>query len=111
MTLLQGLSRIPHRYRQKLIKELPKGAIDCVGECCLNIIKGNVRLTKAQKQQLSSRKTHIRKLSKKQVPITEKKKIINQTGGFILPLHLKPLLGSILGPILGGLVPQQHGRT
>lgn len=101
---LEGLCHIPHRYRQKIIKESPKDVIDCVGECCLNIIKGNVRLSNAQKHQLRSRKNHIRLLSKKQVPVSHKKKIINQKGGFLLPL-----LGSVLAPILGGLF--HHGRS
>ena len=61
-----------------MIQESPKEVIDCVGECCINLIKGNVRLTNAQKIQLRARKQHIRLLSSKQVPLDTKKKIINQ---------------------------------
>ena len=51
----------------------------------INLIKGNVRLTNAQKNQLRARKQHIRLLSSKQVPLVEKKKkIINQNGGALL---------------------------
>ena len=100
-SFLEGLSRLPPRCRQKMIRESPKEVIDCVGECCLNIIKGNVRLTNAQKQHLRSRKRHIRLLSKKKgVPIITKKKIINQKGGALLGLLLPPLLGSVLGGLL-----------
>ena len=101
-SLLEGLSRLPPRCRQKMIRKSPKEVIDCVGKCCLNIIKGNVRLTNAQKQHLRSRKRHIRLLSKKKgVPIiTKKKKIINQKGGALLGLLLPPLLGSVLGGLL-----------
>ena len=52
-----------------MIQESPKEVIDCVGECCINRIKGNVRLTNAQKNQLRARKQHIRLLSSKQVPL------------------------------------------
>ena len=84
-----------------MIRESPKEVIDCVGECCLNIIKGNVRLTNAQKQHLRSRKRHIRLLSKKKgVPIITKKEIINQKGGALLGLLLPPLLGSVLRGLL-----------
>ena len=38
-----------------MIQESPKEVIDCVGECCINLIKGNVRLTNAQKNQLRAR--------------------------------------------------------
>ena len=80
-----------------MINNSPKEVIDSVSECCLNIIKGNVRLTKVQ-------------LSSKQVSLPEKKKIINQKGGALLGLLLKPLLAPIVGSVLGGLLNPQHGR-
>ena len=59
-SFLEGLTHLPPKYRQKMINNSPKEVIDSVGECCLNIIKGNVRLTKAQKQNLQARQRHIR---------------------------------------------------
>lgn len=109
-SFLEGLSRLPYKCRQKMINDAPKEVIDSVGECCLNIIKGNVHLTKAQKQQLRSRKRHIRLLSSKQVPLAAKKKIINQKGGALLGLLLKPLLGPIIGSVLSDLVPPPQQR-
>ena len=97
---LEGLCNIPQRYRQKTVNDCPKEILDCVGECCLNLLKGNVKLTKAQKEQLRSRRNHIRLLSTKRVTVTNKKKILNQKGGALLGLLLKPLLGSVLGSIL-----------
>ena len=35
-----------------MIQDSPKEVIDCVGECCLNLINGNVSLTNTQKNQL-----------------------------------------------------------
>lgn len=103
-SFLEGLCQLPPKSRQKIINDSPKEVIDCVGECCLNIIKGNVHLTKAQKQQLQSRKQHIRNLSTKRVSVAAKKKIINQKGGAILGLLLKPLLAPLIGSVLGGLL-------
>ena len=88
-----------------------QGFIDSVGECCLNIIKGNVRLPKAEKQNLQARQRHIRLLSSKQVSLPEKNKIINQKGGALLGLLLKPLLAPIVGSVLGGLPNPHHGRA
>ena len=88
-----------------MIQESPKEVIDCVGECCINLIKGNVRLTNAQKYQLrAARKQHIRLLSSKQVPLVEKKKIINQKGGALLGLLLKPLIVPIIDSVLGEII-------
>ena len=80
-----------------------------MGECCLNCIKGNVHLTNAQKRKFQARKQDIRLLSSKQVKLPEKKKIINQKGGALLGLLLKPLPGPIIGSVLDGLVqPPRH---
>ena len=110
-SFLEGLTHLPPRYRQKMINDSPKEVIDSVGECCLNIIKGNVRLTKAQKQKLQARQRHIRLLSSKEVSVPDKKKIINQKGGALLGLLLKTLLAPIVGSVLGGLLNPHHGRA
>ena len=104
-TFLEGLTHLSNKCRKKMIQESPKEVIDCVGECCINLIKGNVRLTNAQKNQLRARKQHIRLLSSKQVPLIEKKKkIINQKGGASLGLLLKRLIAPIIGSVLGEII-------
>ena len=103
-TFLEGLTHLSNKCRKKMIQESPKEVIDCVGECCINLIKGNVRLTNAQKNQLRARKQHIRLLSSKQVPLDTKKKIINQKGGALLGLLLKPLIAPIIGSVLGEII-------
>ena len=87
-----------------MIQESPKEVIDCVGECCINLIKCNVRVTNGQKNQLRARKQHIRLLSAKQVPLDTKKKIINQKGGALLGLLLKPLIAPIIGSVFGEII-------
>ena len=103
-TFLEGLTHLPPKVRQKMIQESPKEVIDCVGECCLNLIKGTVRMTKAQKNKLRGRKLHIRYLSSKAVPLEQKKQIINQKGGALLGLLLKPLIAPILGTVLSEVI-------
>ena len=72
-----------------MVNDAQKDVIDCVGECCLNYIKGNVHLTNAQKRKFQVRKQDIRLLNSKQVKLPVKMKIINQKGG-LLGLLLKP---------------------
>ena len=105
-TFLEGLTHLSNKCRKKMIQKSPKEVIDCVGECCINLIKGNVRLTNAQKNQLRARKQHIRLLRSKQVPpVEKKKKIINQKGGALLGLLLKPLIiAPIIGSVLGEII-------
>ena len=97
-SFLDGLSRLPPKCRTKLINDSPKEVIDCVGECCLNLIN----VSNAQKKTLNAKKHHIRLLSSKRVPVGYKKKLLTQKGGALLGLLLKPLLGSVLGTLLHG---------
>ena len=106
---IQGLTQIPGKYRQKMIHHCSKEGIDCVGECCLNIIKSNVKLSSAQKQKLRPRTNHLLLISSKKFPVAQKKKIINQKGGALLGLLLKPLTGPVIGSILGGALA--NGRS
>ena len=64
--------------------------INWVNECCVNVLKGSVPLTKAQFEPLRRRRRTLRALSLKKTWRKEKRKLI-QTGGF---------LGLLLGPIV-----------
>lgn len=103
-TFIEGLSHIPHKYRKKIIQECPKEVIDCIGECCVNIIKGSVRMHPAHKKPLQAKKQLIRRLSSKEVTPDEKKKILNQKGGAILGVLLKPLIAPIIGSVLSEII-------
>lgn len=85
-----------------LIKAVLKGAspdlIHALTECSLNVLKGNVRLTQAQKKQLSRYKQSLRSLARKATSVKRRKQILQQ-GGFLGAL-LKPVLG-VLGGLLG----------
>lgn len=98
--LLSLLSRVPKPTRRSILKYAPNGLIDCMSECCLNILKGNVRLTLAQKRKLARHKHQLRQLSKRGVSVTKRKKIV-QSGGF---LPLLPLIAKIAGGVLPGLL-------
>lgn len=88
--------------KPSVIKAVLKGAspdlIKALSECSLNILKGHVHLTPAQKKQLSRYKQSLRALAKKGTSVKRRKQIL-QKGGFIGAI-LKPVLG-VLGGLLG----------
>ena len=77
------------------MKRCNRHFIDCVSECAINILKGNVPLTNAQMSKLRPRKQDLRALSVKK---TKKRKII-QKGGFLSAL-LAPALSVLAGLLL-----------
>ena len=66
-----------------------------VCECADTILRGNVPLTKLQKEKLKRNKAELRALTKKSVSLKQKKAIL-QKGGF---------LGSLLAPIASVVAP------
>ena len=72
-----------------------RSLVDCLCECADNILRGNVPLTKPQKEKLARNKAGLRALTKKSVSL-KKKKAILQKGGF---------LGSLLAPIASVVAP------
>lgn len=95
--ILCMLHKFEPKAQQAIIDGAPKCLLDCISEICVNILKGNVTLSAAQKSKLSQFKDSLRKLSKKSTKTSEKRRRI-QKGGFLGAL-LAPLLGSILKPL------------
>ena len=78
--------------------------VKCVCECVWNVIHGRVPVSSAQKKGLARHRATLRRLADSTVPLTTKKSVLAQKGGFLpllLPL-LAPLLAPVLGSILGG---------
>lgn len=84
-----------------IVHELDDDIIDCLSECSLNILEGNIPLSVSQKNKLKKHKNNLRKFRLKKTS-KKKKKAILQKGGF-LPALLAPVLASIAGPVLSRL--------
>ena len=79
----------PH-VRKQLLQQGGREVVDCISECFVNILKGNVHLSPKQKSCLTKYKHKLREIAKKKVSLQQKKKIIQQ-GRFPL--------GAILAPV------------
>ena len=87
----------PH-VRKQLLQQGGREVVDCISECCVNILKGNVHLSPKQKSCLTKYKHKLREIAKKKVSLQQKKKIIQQ-GGFLLGAILAPV-ASVLASLL-----------
>jgi hypothetical protein len=80
--------------RKHIITKADGSLVDSLCECADNILRGNVPLTKLQKEKLKRNKAGLRALTKK-FSLKQKKAIL-QKGGF---------LGSLLAPIASVVAP------
>jgi len=60
--------------------------VNSVSECALNVLRGNVKLSDWKKRRLRKFKSQLRAVVDERIPLTPKKKLSNQRGGFLVPL-------------------------
>ena len=91
------LSLATPKARKSFVCEGNREVIDCISECCANVLKGKVPLTSRQKSDLRKHRDKLRLVAKKKLSLTTKKGII-QKSGFLgsLLVPVAALLGSLL---------------
>ena len=74
------------KVRKAIISNCDKDLINSVSECALNVLRGNITLSNCKKGRLRKFKRQLRAVVDKRVPVTIKKRLIIQRGGFLVPL-------------------------
>ena len=103
---LKLLSKSKHTYRKTLLERAPDEVIRLLGKCALNILSGDLVLTKKQKVALRPHKKALHQLARG--PVKQKKKIL-QKGGFppLLLALLSPILGAAAAAIINRILPKR----
>jgi hypothetical protein len=95
---LQVLKTAKPQLRKAIIKNYSNDLVKAISECVLNVLKDNLQLSACQKKRLQKFKVPLRALADKHVPLSAKKRLINQQGGFLVPLlsAILPTLASLI---------------
>ena len=109
--LLLALAKAHPHVCKAILRGADKDLLQCLSECALNILKGNVSLKPSEKARLTKYRQKLRKVADKKVSLKQKHKIV-QTGGFA-PALLAPLLAPLIAPLakraVGGLARKAAG--
>ena len=95
---LQVLKSAKPKLRKAIISAGGKELIDSINECVLNVLVGNVPLSKCLRRKLQKYKLALRRLADKRVRQSAKKRLLIQKGGFLLPLltTILPIIASVI---------------
>ena len=93
--VLTALYHLNEGQRKALLRKADAKLVRRICECSLNVLIGNVPLSKGHKSRLRKHAKVLRKLSAPDITLQRRKNIIVQRGGF-LPALLAPLIGTIL---------------
>lgn len=97
-SLLKLLLKATPKQRRVILQTAADEFILCLCELALNVLHGNIPLTHQQHLKLKRRKTEIKFVADKKVGVKRKRLLINQQGGFLLPLL------SVAVPFITGLI-------
>ena len=96
---LHVLRPAERKVRKAIISNCNKELVNSISECILNVLNVNVKLTGCNTRKLRKHKVTLGKVADRRVPLSTKKKLIVQRGGFLLPL-LSAVLPAIAVPIV-----------
>ena len=95
--------KLLHKAKPKFVKAVinnsPPDFIHCLADCCHNLLKGNIQITK-QKKRLEPYKETLQKLTKP-ISVNRKRKLI-QRGGFLTALlfAIVPTIAGLVGSLV-----------
>ena len=98
--LLLVLAKAHPSVCKTILRSADRDLLQCLSECALNILKGNVKLKPSDKARLTKYRQKLRKVADKRVSLIEKHNIV-QTGGFALAL-MAPLMAPLIAPLAKG---------
>ena len=83
---LHVLKDASHKLRKAILSSCDRELVNTISECVLNVLRGNLKLSDSQKRRLQSFRGQLRSVIGRHVPLVAKKRLINQRGGFLVPL-------------------------
>lgn len=98
-----GVCRNPHAYCT-VVKSAPDSVIKTICNAALNVQRGGrINLNKTQRSLFSHHRREIAKLVSRETPISAKRKIISQRGGFAwIPALIGAAVGGLGSLLFGG---------
>lgn len=99
--LLKALTKASPRKRKDILRGCSNDLLHSLSEIALNLLKGNIPLSSQQYAALKRQKNKIRLLADRKISLRRKRRTLQQTGGFLLPLLATAI--PVIGQLLGGL--------
>ena len=88
---LRMLAKGNSTKRKRLLACAHKDLIQCISECALNVLKGNVKLSSVDLKRIKRHRKLVRTLAEKKTALKKKRELLIQKGGG-LPALLIPIL-------------------
>ena len=82
--------------RRRIVTKAPNNVIKAISNAALNVARGDVHLSPAQRALLTRYKSDFIPLIERKMPLAKKRKVLSQKGGLaILPIILSSVLSTL----------------
>lgn len=99
--ILQTLHYLSKEQRAALLKTADRKLVKAICECALNILSGNIKISRALKNKLTKHKNILRRMvCKKNRSWKAKKRLIVQKGQGVVPLILSSLIPTLISALI-----------
>ena len=92
---LHVLSKCRPKLRKAILDHGDHSLVKTLSECALNVLSGNIPISKKHKARLTRHKKRLRTLSAKRTSLKRKRAVLQQQGGNILSVLLPPIITAI----------------
>lgn len=96
---LHALLGAKSSMRKAILQNAEPDLIKTVAEIVLNLLHGNIKLSKNHRSGLIKYKSCLRKIGRSDGNLAQKRKVLVQSGGF-LPILLSSLLATAVGKLI-----------
>lgn len=103
LALLNKLAKAKHAERRKILGAASLQLIRSIVECIENVLKGIVKLKNECLNKLKRHKKVLRAVYSVGSKLSDKKKVIVQSGGAFLPILLAPVVSILAEKLLSRL--------
>ena len=95
---LKVLKTADPKLRKAIISNCNEELVNCISECVLNVLNGNIKLTVCKTRKLKKHNAALCMVVDRHVPLYDKKKLLVQRRGFLLPSlsAVLPTLASLI---------------
>lgn len=111
------LAKAKPKAIRNIISSADKDLIKTVNACSYNVLKGNVKITPAQKRRLRQYRESLRTLALKKTPLKTSRALLMKGSGLvtallgtIAPLLLKTVLPAVVKPVLSAVKKKKQQK-
>jgi DNA repair exonuclease SbcCD ATPase subunit len=96
ISIFKIISKADKKLQQQIFKIVDKEFVEVVSECCLNFLKGHIKISKTRLKKLKRYESLIRALGDRKQSLKSKKLVVQQKGHLFMREFLSVITDALI---------------